>query len=47
MKIALFRDPFFRFKINIDNKLNVLQEDNTKKNRDICGNPFPVINYCL
>ena len=36
------REPFFRFKINIDNKSSGLQEDNTKKNQDICANPFSV-----
>lgn len=42
MHIALFREPFFRLKINTDNKSSGLQEDNTKKNWDICENPFSV-----
>ena len=47
MHIALFRDPFFRLKINIDNKSSGLQEDNTKKNQDIYENAFSVCNSCL
>ena len=35
MHIALFRDPFFRFKINTDNKLINQQEDTTKKRNGI------------
>ena len=42
MHKALFRDPIFRLKINIDNKSSGLQEDNTKKNQDIYENPFSV-----
>ena len=42
MHIALFRDPFFRLKINIDYISSGLQEDNTKKNQDIYENPFSV-----